>query len=256
MSTRSVLDRSDRRRPSPISAAPLGRPLLLLNLKTYPGSLGPGALRVGRQLERLARAAGVPAALAPCGPDVGLLAQRLGIPVLGQHVDPVDPGAHTGAVVAEALAASGARGSLVNHSEDPVGDEAVGESVRRLTAVGLAAVVCAKDVATARRLAAFHPPYLAVEPPELIGGDRSVSTAAPEVIERTVAAVRSVSPATIVLCGAGVHDRRDVARALELGSEGILVASAVTRAPDPAKALAELLRGYPRSPAPRRAKTI
>jgi len=106
------------------------------------------------------------------------------------------------------------------------------------------AVVCAADVGAARVLAKTRPPYLAVEPPELIGGDRAVSTARPEVVSGTVSAVRAVSPGTLVLCGAGVHDRRDVARALELGAEGVLVASAVTRAPDTERAIRELLAGY------------
>ena len=118
------------------------------------------------------------------------------------------------------------------------------ETVRRLAERRLVAVVCAADVATARRLAETQPPYIAVEPPELIGGDRAVSTAKPEVVSGTVAAVHEVSPTTRVLCGAGVHDRHDVARALELGAEGVLVASAVTRAPDAEKAIRELLAGY------------
>jgi len=120
----------------------------------------------------------------------------------------------------------------------------VEETAHRLTAVGLVPVVCARGVEDAAMLAEVHAPYLAVEPPELIGGDRSVSTAAPAVVARTVAAVRSVSPETRVLCGAGVHSRADVRRAIELGSHGILVASAVTRAPDPKAALHELLSGF------------
>jgi triosephosphate isomerase len=64
------------------------------------------------------------------------------------------------------------------------------------------------------------------------------------VVAGAVEAVRRVAPATIVLCGAGVHNRLDVARALELGSEGVLVASAVTRASDPRAALVELLSGF------------
>ncbi len=188
--------------------------------------------------------AGVAVAVAPSLPDLGRLARSVEVPVLAQHVDPIDAGAHTGFVTTDAIRAAGARGSLVNHSEHPVGVAQVRETVRRLRDDSLAAVVCARNVGTARRLAAFRPDYLAVEPPELIGGDRAVSTAKPEVIEGTVTAVRSVAPATSVLCGAGVHDRRDVRRALELGAQGILVASAVALARDPAAAIGELLAGF------------
>jgi triosephosphate isomerase len=161
----------------------------------------------------------------------------------------VDPGARTGAVIPESLLASGAVGSLLNHSEHPLPDDEVGRAVARLQSLGLVPLVCAKDVDDARRLARFHPAYLAVEPPELIGGDRSVSTAKPEVIRGTVEAVLEVSPSTHVLCGAGVHDRNDVRIAIELGARGVLVASAVTRAADPREAVDELLAGFP---APRR----
>ncbi|EQD79020.1 triosephosphate isomerase [mine drainage metagenome] len=56
--------------------------------------------------------------------------------------------------------------------------------------------------------------------------------------------VRRVSPAVRVLCGAGIHTRQDVSTALELGSQGILVASAVASAPDPKAAMTELARGF------------
>jgi triosephosphate isomerase (TIM) len=240
----SVPVRSERVPPRSTDGAPLGRPLFVLNLKTFPGVLGAGADRIGRLLADEGRAAGVSVAIAPAFPDVGRLATNLPIPVLSQHVDPLDPGAHTGFVPVEAVRAAGARGSLVNHSEHPISSAEVRDAVRRLTAVGLAAIVCARDVAAARRLARVHPAYLAVEPPELIGGDRAVSTARPEVVSGTVEAVRTVAPGTITLCGAGVHDRRDVRRALELGAGGVLVASAVTRASDTKGAIRELLAGF------------
>jgi len=183
-------------------------------------------------------------AIAPQATDIATLAARVRISVLAQHVDPVEPGARTGAIVAEAIRSAGAVGSLVNHSERPLEDAAVGDAVGRLVRLGLVPVVCASDVGSAARLARYQPAYLAVEPPELIGGDRSVTTARPEVVSGAVAAVRAASPTTRVLCGAGIHDRNDVAAALRLGAQGILVASAVTRAADPARAIAELLAGF------------
>jgi triosephosphate isomerase (TIM) len=199
---------------------------------------------VARTLQELGKLAGVPVAIAPATPDLARVASAVSIPVLAQHVDALDPGPHTGFVPVAAAEQAGAWGSLVNHSEHPLPTARTFATVRRLDALGLAAVVCARDVRASRRLASARPPYLAVEPPELIGGDRAVSTAKPEVVAGTVDAVRAVSPSTIVLCGAGVHDRRDVARAYELGAAGVLVASAVTRAPDVRSAIAELLSGF------------
>ncbi len=230
--------------PPPTDRPSLGRPLFLLNLKVYPGALGPGAERLARLLEEAAKAAGVATAIAPATPDLARVASIVSIPVLAQHVDPVEPGAHTGFVPPESIERSGAWGSLVNHSEHPLPAATVATLVERLHGAGLTSVVCARDVRNARRLAATQPEFLAVEPPELIGGDRSVATARPEVVRRSVEAVRRVAPKTLVLCGAGVHDRVDVSKALELGSEGVLVASAVTRASDARAALEELLSGF------------
>ena len=230
--------------PRPTDGPPLGRPLFLLNLKSFPEALGVGADRLGRLLEDAGKEFQVSVAIAPSFPDLGRLAWSLSIPVLAQHVDPVDAGAHTGFVPVESIRAVGGRGSLVNHSEHPVSTAEVRDAVRRLTAAQLTAVVCARDVPAARRLARVRPDYLAVEPPELIGGDRAVSTARPEVVSGTVDAVRLISPTTVTLCGAGVHDRRDVKRALELGAGGVLVASAVTRAASPREAIFELLAGF------------
>ena len=227
-------------------AAPLGAPILIVNLKAYPTALGPGALRIGRALEELGTSADVDVAIAPSAPDLALLATSLRIPVLAQQVDASPPGARTGRTVVESLRAAGVRGSLVNHSECPEPTGKVPAIVSRLSKVGLAAVVCAGDLRTAGQLARSRPQYLAIEPPELIGGDRAVSSARPEIVSGAVERVRRVSRRTLVLCGAGVHDRRDVRRALELGSQGVLVASAVALARRPRRAIVELLAGFER----------
>lgn len=228
----------------PVDRPSLGRPLFLLNLKSYPGALGPGAEKLAQMLEEQGKAAGVAVAIAPATPDLGRIASAVSIPVVAQHVDAIDAGPHTGYIPAESVEEAGGRGSLVNHSEHPLPPQLVQATVRRLKGLGLIAVVCATDVRAAGRLASTAPGYLAIEPPELIGGKRSVSTTRPEVVSGAVEAVRKVAPSTLVLCGAGVHDGKDVARALELGSEGVLVASAVARARDPRRAIAELLAGY------------
>ena len=243
-STRSAPARSVRGSPSPTREPPLGRTLFLLNLKVYPAVLGKGARALGEMLQRVAAERAIPAAIAPPMPDLSTLAGALSIPVLAQHVDPFDAGARTGWVPAEAVRAVGARGSLVNHSEHPLEPGLVRVAVDRLRAEGLVAVVCARTTGEAVDLARTRPEYLAIEPPELIGGPVSVSSARPELIRETVDAVRKVSPTTLVLCGAGIRDRRDVAKSIELGSAGVLVASAVTTAPDPERALRELLDGF------------
>ncbi len=224
--------------------APFGRPLFLLNLKSYPPAVGRGAVHLGRLLARAAREVGVSAAIAPAPADVALVASEIDIPVLAQHADPLEAGARTGFLVPSALRAAGARGSLVNHSEHPLNAATVRTTVAALERASLVPVVCAGTALRAASLLRDQVPYLAIEPPELIGGKVSVSTARPELIERTVAAVRRRAPRTLVLCGAGIQNGDDVRTALRLGAEGVLVASAIAAAENPAERLRDMLAGF------------
>ncbi len=81
------------------------------------------------------------------------------------------------------------------------------------------------------------PDMIAIEPPELIGTGISISKARPELITESLKQIRKVNPSVKVLCGAGVTTAEDVSKALELGSEGVLVASGVVRSRDPRSVL-------------------
>jgi triosephosphate isomerase len=106
---------------------------------------------------------------------------------------------------------------------------------------GFEVCACAADIDEAMAMAALVPNYVAVEPPELIGGDTSVTNADPDIVSGTAAAVREVSEEVEILCGAGVKTGADVAKAIELGTTGVLLASGVTKADDPAAALSGLI---------------
>lgn len=228
-------------------AAPVGAleaPLVVVNYKVYPTAIGTEATSLTRQLEEAA--ASYPEAtlaVAPSHPDLGPVAKTASLPVLAQHADGHEPGSGTGRVLVESLADRDVAGSLVNHAERQVPEKAAGRAVRRLTGEGLAAITCAEDPEVTRTMAGFEPSYVAVEPPELIGGDVSVTSADPQIIEDSVEAARAADPDARVLCGAGVKTAEDVARAVDLGALGVLVASGVTKAEDPAEAAAGLLEG-------------
>jgi triosephosphate isomerase len=51
--------------------------------------------------------------------------------------------------------------------------------------------------------------------------------------------VRRVNKEVVLLCGAGITRGEDVAAALKLGTEGVLVASGIVKAKDPYAALME-----------------
>ena len=70
-----------------------------------------------------------------------------------------------------------------------------------------------------------------------------MTTANPDIVKRTVDAIKKVSPDVKVLCGAGVKTGADVKKAIELGCSGVLLASGITKVADPKKAILDMCGG-------------
>jgi triosephosphate isomerase len=218
-------------------------PIVILNVKCYEEATGEGLNRIVDAMSRASADYGVSAAIAVQSSDISRASLISRIPVLAQHVDPIGYGSHTGHVLPEAVKFAGAKGSLVNHSERRLELWAIDEVVKRLRGLGLTQIVCSNNDDVSRAVAALGPDFVAVEPPELIGGDISVSKAKPEVVSSSVSKVREVSKSTRVLCGAGIKSSDDVSKAIELGADGVLLASGIVRAHDVYKACEEIFRG-------------
>ena len=69
-----------------------------------------------------------------------------------------------------------------------------------------------------------------------------MSKARPELVQKTVASVRKTGYGGKILCGAGIVSGEDVTKAVELGVDGVLVASSVVKAPDWESQVTELAR--------------
>lgn len=218
-------------------------PILVINFKTYSESTGENAVKLAKICEKVANETKKSIAVAVTAPDIYRVSQAVSIPVFAQHLDNVEPGAHTGSILLENLKQNGAAGTLMNHSEDQYRIDFLQKDVKKAKQSQLATIVCANNVQIAKAVAAFEPDMIAVEPPELIGGDVSVSKAKPEIIKDTVKAVKKVAKIP-VLCGAGVQNAEDVKIALKLGSKGILIASAVVKAQDQEAKIRELVSAF------------
>ena len=218
----------------------VGFPMVLVNLKTYREATGEGAVRLAMVAEEVSKRTGVCVAVAPQAVDLRMVVEATEAPVFAQHIDPVGYGKYTGHVLPEAVAEAGCAGTLINHSERRLGLEAIESTVERAREVGLLPVVCVDTVERGRAVASFAPDAVAIEPPELIGTGIPVSKARPEVISGAVDAVKGIDPGVRVLCGAGITSGEDVAAAMRLGAEGVLVASGVVRAEDPFEVLLDL----------------
>src|SRR5438128_1318020 len=218
-------------------------PAIVLNFKTYPEILGKRGWDLAKRFAAVEDDTGASIVLCPPATDLAHVAKLVNIPVFGQHVDATDAGQATGWIPPEALLEAGAAGTLINHSERKVAWEEMAKSVPRCRKLGLEVVACADDIAEAETLGKLSPDYIAIEPPELIGGELSVTTARPDVVSDAVKRIQAANSKVGVLCGAGVKTRKDVARALELGTVGVLVSSGVVKAKDPEKALRDLVKG-------------
>lgn len=215
--------------------------IAIINLKTYEMGTGENALKLAKIAESLKRK-DVDTILAVQPTDIRLVSESVGLDVFSQHVDPIGYGAHTGWILPESVKSAGAKGTLLNHSERRIDMKTLERSIRRCREVGLITVACADTPENAGKIAEFEPDYIAIEPPELIGGEISVSKAKPEIVTESVESVRPFG--IPVLCGAGIKNREDVEKAKDLGADGILVASGVVKSKDPEKAIRELVEGF------------
>lgn len=220
-------------------------PKIIINFKTYSQGIGNRALTLARLAETISQEYSVYIGLAPQFTDLQTVAQQVDIPVFAQHIDVYLPGSHTGHILPEAVKATGATGTLLNHSERQLNLKEIESAVQRCRETNLLSIVCADTPKKTVQVAAFQPDMVAIEPPELIGTGIPVSQAQPEIVANTVSMVRKLDAEMTILCGAGITTGDDVAAALALGTQGVLLASGVVKASDPAQALVDLVRGIP-----------
>ncbi|SEO77969.1 triosephosphate isomerase [Halogranum amylolyticum] len=211
---------------------------ILVNLKAYPCD----PLEVATAARDVADDAGVRIAVSPQASHLSQVADT-GVETWAQHVSPNEHGSNTGSTLAEAVADAGAVGTLLNHSEKRMKLADIDASLDAADRANLETIVCANNPTQVGAAAALSPDAVAVEPPELIGGDVSVSTADPGIVEDAVDAAAAVDENVDVFCGAGVSSGDDVVAAQDLGATGILLASGVAKADDPKAALEDLVSG-------------
>jgi len=217
----------------------LQAPMIIVNFKTYSEATGRRAVALAKKAEKVSDETNVAIGVAPQFADISAVAEAVDIPVLAQHIDPIKPGGYTGHILAESVKEAGAVGTLINHSERQLKLSDVHEVIEIARRNDLLSVVCANNPNISVAVATLKPDIIAVEPPELIGTGIPVSKAKPEVVTGTVRFVREVNPKVTILCGAGISHGEDVAVALKLGTQGVLVASGIVKAKDPYTVLRE-----------------
>jgi triosephosphate isomerase (TIM) len=217
----------------------LKRPLII-NFKNYEEVSADRAIKLAEAAREVAEKLEVEVVVAPPQPALALIAKKIQIPVICQHVDNEKMGPSTGFVVPEIAKSYGAIGSLINHSEHRIEMSSIASLVERMRKLGMVSIVCAQEPNEVVEISILQPDFIAIEPPELIGSGRAVSKENPAVITKSILGAGSRSS---IICGAGITDKDDVAKAMELGSQGILVASGIVKATSWEKKIAELASG-------------
>ena len=216
-------------------------PVIAINFKTYPQATGEKAVLLAQTCEKESKEYGVSIVVCPQVPDLYRVSRAVDIPVFSQHMDPGDPGRFTGHVLGETLVEAGCTGTLLNHSENRMELADIEDAVRRAEQLNLYTIVCTNNPLVSVAAASLNPDSIAVEPPELIGSGISVSQAQPEVISGTVERIRTVNKKVAILTGAGISTGGDVEAAIKLGTQGVLLASAVAKSDKPDEVLKGLI---------------
>jgi len=212
------------------------KPIVIVNAKSYANSTGQNALKLAKKAQKIAKQYKADIRICVSALDLALVCKAVRIPVYIEHVDPIEYGQHTGFILPALAKSYGAYGTLINHSEHRIPQKQIAQTVKLCKKNKLKYIICAKDNKEAKILDKFQPEFLAVEPPKLIGGNISVSTAKPQLISDSVKAVRKGK----LLVGAGIKNKEDVRIALKLKAKGVLVASGICKAKNQTKALKEL----------------
>lgn len=219
----------------------MNTPIVILNYKTYLESSGENALELARALKSASEESGITMVAAPQAADIYRIQDQISLPIFAQHIDPITPGGHTGSNLIETLIEAGISGSLINHSENRMKLADIDEVIQLCKQNDIESCVCTNNITTSKAIATFSPDAVAVEPPELIGTGIPVSQAQPEVVEDSVKGVKSINKKIKVLCGAGISTGDDMKAAMDLGADGVLLASGIVKAENPKEALLDLV---------------
>jgi len=216
--------------------------MFIINCKNYEEIAGEKIIKLAKIAAKISKKYKIKIAIAPPHHLIPLIT-KFGIIVLAQHLDDKKVGSTTGFMIPEIIKKSKIDGSIINHSEHRITESEIKNLVKRLKKLKLKTIVCVKNVSEAKKYAKINPTFIAIEPPELIGTGRAISTEKPQLITNSINAVQSAKNSTKLLCGAGIVSAEDVSRAVELGSKGILVASGVIKAKNWESILSDFSRG-------------
>ena len=218
--------------------------MLFVNFKTYREGSGLEAIKLVRLIEEVAASCQVKIVPVLQATDLKEAVAISKLEIWVQNVDLAGYGAHTGAILSEAVFEDGAAGTFLNHSERKLTSLSDLEKInQRALLVGLKTLIFAGNLEEMKNVCAFKPTYIAYEPAQFIGSTTtSVAREQPEIINQAVEMAKVLALPLIV--GAGIKSAEDVRKSIELGAAGVVVASDVVKAENPRQELLDLVEGF------------
>lgn len=210
-------------------------PIIFLNFKTYQNSTGENALKLAKIVDAMNCDKAIVCLQAA---DIYRVASHLPkLRIFAQHAEPLSYGSNTGHTILEALKQAGATGTMLSHSENRMDLDSVQAVIGIAGSLKMETLVCVKDMKEAEAVDKLKPTYIAYEDPLLIGTGKSVTEYTPYNVSAFCKSVKNSIP----LVGAGISKGEDVRKALSLGANGVLLASAFVNSKTPGSLLASLM---------------
>ncbi|HET9807086.1 MAG: triose-phosphate isomerase [Deltaproteobacteria bacterium] len=217
---------------------------IIINCKNYLEIAGEKIFQLSEIAQDISERYKIEIMIAPPQNSLFYLSQFIKLPLICQHVDDEKIGPTTGFIIPELAKSYGASGSLINHSEHRMEHANIKNAIERLRHLNMFSIVCASTSREVGELSRFNPDMIAIEPPELIGTGKAVSKVNPSIITESVKEARTYSKNVKVICGAGIVDKTDIQSAINLGSQGILLASGLIKSESWKDKLIELSEGF------------
>jgi triosephosphate isomerase len=200
----------------------------IINLKNYLEVAGDNTSRIVKDAEKVSQILNVDIIVSPPQPYLALITKQTKLKVIAQHIDIKKPGSTTGYYIAEIIKEIGVYGSLINHSEHTLKIDEIKQSIDKLKELNMESFVCVKTIEELKEILPFEPDFIAIEPPELIGTKKSISSEKPSLIKECHNVIKGYQKSQLI-CGAGINRKEDIEIALENGASGILVSSSITK---------------------------
>lgn len=221
--------------------------MIIVNFKNYEEAFDKNSLKLAKICENIAKKYKANIIITPSILDLKEVSKKVKLPIFSQHIDYLEEENSTGSIIAKNLKKLNVKGSLINHSEKRLSYSEIKSCIEICKKYNLISVCCAENLKEVRKFSKLLPNYIAYEPPELIGGDISVSKAKPDIIKKAFEICRKNNVKLLV--GAGIKEASDVKTSRTLGANGILVSSGIVKAKNKVEVLkkfveADYLKGF------------